>query len=305
LKILIIGCKGFIGSNLVKYFSEKGYAVTGADIMDELGSATYTYLQYTPLAGEWQAIFNKQSFDFCINAAGSGNVAYSVTNPLADFEANTYDVIKILDAIRKYQFGCKYLHISSAAVYGNPMQLPICETDALNPISPYGFHKLVSEHICREFHQLYGLPVTVIRPFSVYGAGLQKQLLWDICKKIYQTPGKSISLYGTGKESRDFIYIDDLAALIEILIKSSPFKNDVFNAASGAETCIAEIAIEIKNWLPQTQIHFSGEVREADPINWCANIDKITAIGFKPVVNLQDGIKKYVDWFKMLHYDDK
>jgi dTDP-glucose 4,6-dehydratase/UDP-glucose 4-epimerase len=301
MKILIIGSEGFIGSKLQQFFSNMSYSVLGVDIIEQPVLNKYSYIKVSGLLSDWDELFKLGDFDTCINAAGSGNVANSFINPLADFEANTHDVIKILDSIKKHQPGCKYLHISSAAVYGNPLQLPIHETDELKPVSPYGFHKLMSEQICKEYHQLYGLPVTVIRPFSVYGAGLQKQLFWDTCQKVFQSSNNSISLYGTGNESRDFIFIDDLVTLIEVIIRKSPFRNDIYNAASGIETSIAEIAVQIQNCLPGAQINFSGESREGDPVNWCANINKIAGLGFKPQVNLTEGIKKYVEWFKMLH----
>ncbi|MBK6479818.1 MAG: SDR family oxidoreductase [Saprospiraceae bacterium] len=112
-----------------------------------------------------ESIFRNERFDICINAAGNGSVAFSIGNPKTDFEANTYHVIKILDAIRMYQSECKFLQISSVAVYGNPIKLPINECDNLNPLSAYGFNKLMSEMICKEYHTLYNLPIAIIRPF--------------------------------------------------------------------------------------------------------------------------------------------
>lgn len=299
MNILIIGCRGFIGSNLTKYFIEKGFSVFGSDIMEQPDIIEYPYLRYSGLSGDWEAIFVVKQFDICINAAGSGNVAHSINNPIADFEANTNDVIKILDAIKKYQNVCKYLHISSAAVYGNPKRRPVNEREELNPVSPYGFHKLMSELICREYYNIYSLPITIIRPFSVFGAGLKKQIFWDTCQKIYRSHNKVISLFGTGMESRDFIYIDDLVALIELIVRKSPFQNDIYNVASGMETTITEIANEIEKSIPGVQIYFSGIAREGDPINWCADVEKISRLGFKQTITMKEGIQKYLDWFKV------
>lgn len=303
MNILIIGSEGFIGSNLQQYFSHKGYSVWGADIFEQPASNKYSYIKVTRLSFEWDDLFKITTFEACINAAGSGNVSYSVNHPLIDFESNVLDVIKILDTLRKYQHDCKYLHISSAAVYGNPVSLPISEADYLNPVSPYGFHKLISEQICKEYYLLFGIKIAIIRPFSVYGVGLRKQLLWDVCQKIYQSDNKSIALYGTGMESRDFIYIDDLVALIDVIISKSPFQNDIYNAASGTETTIAEIATEIEKGIPGVQISFSGIAREGDPINWCADVEKISRLGFKQTITMKEGIQKYLDWFivKNLH----
>lgn len=299
MRILIIGCEGFIGSNFTRFFCHKGYEVSGADIIEQSGVTKYTYFKVSRLTAELDELLSQKKFDACINAAGSGNVPYSVSHPVIDFESNSLDVIKILDTLRKYQRECKYLHISSAAVYGNPVRLPIGETDYLNPISPYGFHKLISEQICKEYYLLFGIKIAIIRPFSVYGVGLRKQLLWDVCQKIYQSTNKSIALYGTGMESRDFIYIDDLVASIDVIINKSPFQNDIYNAASGTETTIAEIANEIEKGIPGAQISFSGIAREGDPINWCADVEKISRLGFKQTITMKEGIQKYLDWFKV------
>jgi len=304
LKILILGSEGFIGSNLTHFYCQKSYEVYGADVLEHPGFIKYKYIKVSRHSAALDDLFRQFTFDICINAAGSGNVTYSVVYPLIDFEANVLDVMIILDSIRKYQPKCKYLHISSAAVYGNPTKLPINETDNLKPVSPYGFHKMMSENICREYHQLYDLPIVILRPFSVYGPGLKKQLFWDICKKLNDTQNRSISLYGTGRESRDFIYIDDLVLLIDTIVNNALFSNDIYNAASGIETTIAEIAQEIMDILPGTEISFSGQIREGDPINWRADVEKISLLGFKSGIPFKAGLQKYLTWFNSyFHYE--
>ncbi|HMJ45974.1 MAG TPA: NAD-dependent epimerase/dehydratase family protein, partial [Ferruginibacter sp.] len=166
MKLIIIGSQGFIGSHLCEYFFKNGYDVYGTDVLDPPANIKYRYSKVSRLSTEWEELLSTDKFDFCINAAGSGNVSYSVSHPLIDFEANTLDVVKILDAIRKSNLLCKYLHISSAAVYGNPAHLPITESAPLNPISPYGYHKLMSEIVCKEYAALFGIQVAIVRPFS-------------------------------------------------------------------------------------------------------------------------------------------
>src|ERR1700757_1974292 len=165
MKIVILGSHGFIGSHLVDFFMFRGDTITGCDLVEDAATG-YSYQKISILSPDFDTLFSKQQFDVCINASGSGNVAYSLANPISDFEANAFSVVKVLDTIRKYQPFCKYVHISSAAVYGNPVSLPIKESDTLAPLSPYGYHKLISEQLCKEYHHLYNLPVTIIRPFS-------------------------------------------------------------------------------------------------------------------------------------------
>src|SRR5688572_8068708 len=129
-KVLVLGSEGFIGKYLTQFFQAKQYNVYGCDLFETSSTSGYNYLKVSRLSPEWDEIFSENKYDVCINAAGSGNVPYSMSHPLIDFEANSLDTIRILEAIRKFNKVCKYLHISSAAVYGNPEQLPIVE-DAL------------------------------------------------------------------------------------------------------------------------------------------------------------------------------
>ena len=248
-------------------------------------------------SSDFERFIAKHRFSVCINAAGCGNVGYSIEHPINDFEANTYAVAKVLDSIRKHQPSCKYLHISSAAVYGNPRHLPVHEMAELAPLSPYGFNKLMSEQLCTAYYKLYDIPITIIRPFSVFGNGLKKQLLWDICCKI--SCFDEVELFGTGKESRDFIHVQDLALLIDLVIEKSLFNLDIINAASGTETTIQQIALMVETHFGNSKkIHFTGQYKMGDPLNWLADTKKATALGFINQTALEPAIAKYVDWFK-------
>lgn len=297
MNILILGSQGFIGSHLCTSFLMKNDNVVGVDVVETPANVNYTYIKVSRLSSQWDSIFAKHKFDICINASGSGNVAYSVDNPLIDFEANALDVIKILEAIRLYNPICRYIHISSAAVYGNPTKLPITENDFLEPISPYGFHKHISETICKEYANIYNVPIVILRPFSIFGNGLRKQLIWDLCHKMKSN--NTVELFGTGNESRDFIHIKDFVQAINCIIINSDFKCSIYNLASGIETTIKEIASIFEKHY-QKRISFNGNAKVGDPVNWRANIDAIKLIGFVQKVNLENAILDYINWFKLL-----
>lgn len=295
MKVLILGSEGFIGGHLVSLFLFNKADVYGADLM-AAGTQPYQYFKISRLSPELEELMQQTEFDVCINAAGSGNVQYSVKHPINDFEANSLDTIRVLDSIKRHQPKCRYVHISSAAVYGNPAVLPIKETQDLKPLSPYGFHKFISETICREYSQLFGIPVAIVRPFSVYGSGLKKQLLWDICQKLHSD--KSVVLWGTGSETRDFIHVSDLVTLIFNIVERSPFECDVYNAATGLETSIREVGNIFELYYPgHKSISFSGDVRIGDPINWRAEIERIDKLGFTPEIELEQGVIEYIHWF--------
>lgn len=297
MNILILGSEGFIGKHCVQYFIAQNYSVYGTDLFEQPTNWGYNYIKASRLSPNWDQIFNNQDFNLIINCSGSGNVPYSMTHPLSDFEANTLDTIRILDSIRQFQPKAKYLHLSSAAVYGNPSILPIKETNELSPLSPYGWHKLMSEQICTEYSNLFGLKIAIVRPFSVYGPGLKKQLFWDLFHKTRNSPEKLLELHGTGQESRDFIFIKDLITAFDCILKRGNFDSEVYNLASGKETTIQEAVNEFFSLLKiESGFYFNQKVRPGDPLNWKADIQNIQSLGFEPKYNLQVGLKELTDW---------
>ena len=280
MKILIIGANGFIGSHCATYFAKKNEIFTPEKTVN------------------FEDLFQMQKFDVCINASGSANVGFSFENPAKDFELNVANVQKILSAIRTYNPKCKFINFSSAAVYGNPISLPISENASLKPLSPYGFHKLQSEYLLTEYHKFFGLHTCSLRIFSAYGQGLKKQLFWDLYQKYLQNQ-QEIVIFGTGQESRDFIFIDDLIKAVEIILEKNNFEGQTINVASGNETTIKEVVNTFFGILDnKTQIVFSGKAKIGDPNNWCADIEQLKNLGFKPQFDLKTGLTHYIQWLK-------
>lgn len=296
MKILIIGSKGFIGSHCVDYFQSKGFEVFQA------GTNTSVETNYYPIEhqnSDFSIPFKEHQFDVCINASGSAHVGFSFENPSKDFELNVVNVQKILVAIRDYNPKCKFVNFSSAAIYGNPKILPITENSSCKPLSPYGFHKLQSELLLTEYHKFFGLNTCSLRVFSAYGPGLKKQLFWDLYQKALQDD--VILLYGTGNETRDFIYIDDLMQIMDLVIQHSSFQGSIYNVASNIETTIASAAqIFVKAFSPEKEVVFNEEVKTGDPNNWLADISRINKIGYVTKVSLEEGLNKYAAWLKEL-----
>jgi UDP-glucose 4-epimerase len=138
-----------------------------------------------------------------------------------------------------------------------------------------------------------------LRVFSAYGPGLKKQLFWDIYQKALQS--KTITLSGTGGESRDFIFINDLVQAIDVIISRANFQADVINVASGTETTISNAARIFLDALGKDySLQFSGEKKVGDPLNWKADITKISEMGFKPFTSVEDGLQKTVQGYETL-----
>lgn len=266
----------------------------------ECGTQQYKYFKISRLSPELDDLLQQANFEACINAAGNGNVTYSMTHPVSDFEANSLDTILLLDGLRKHQPQCRYLHISSAAVYGNPIQFPIREQDRLLPLSPYGWHKLIAEQICKEYSAVFNMRIAIARPFSVYGPGLKKQLFWDLYQKVTKARNETvIELWGTGKESRDFIFIEDLTRVFDCILSKGKLQGEEYNVAGGAEVTIEKIAFLFLQSMEKTvELVFNQKQRLGDPQNWKADVSKLTALGHTNKVDINVGIKMTVEWLK-------
>ena len=294
MKILIIGSKGFIGSHCVDYFSQ-AHEVWGCDVI--LDYNTPNYISIDAVDSDFLGIFEQRQYDVCINCSGAASVPFSLDKPFNDFKLNTLNVFKLLEAIRKHAPNCKFITMSSAAIYGNPESLPIKENQAIKPVSPYGYHKVMAENICEEYSRFWNIQTCCLRIFSAYGPRLKKQLFWDLYQKIVNddTP----TLWGTGRESRDFIYISDIVRIIELAISHSKFNGEVVNVANGRQIEIVEVAETVRKVSgTKKTIIFNGAERKGDPINWEADISIIKSWGYKPSVELETGINYYLQWIK-------
>lgn len=297
-KVVITGADGFIGSYLVKYYSKRDCRVYQWKI-----DGLYMDMKHVSKA----SLMNSEDVnivlcdinpDLILHCAGSADVNYSVKYPIEDLKSNYITTHNLLFAMRKLENkNCKFVLFSSAAVYGNPVQLPMNEQEPINPLSPYALHKRAAEEICEFVHQNYNLKVKVLRIFSVYGPGLRKQIFWDMYNKIKND--KKLTLFGSGKESRDYIYIDDLVRAVDII--STNDSDDIYyNVANGEEITIEHAAtIFVKHMSKEPiGIEFTGCIREGDPINWKADISKLRKLGYNRKVSFEEGLGQYIKWAK-------
>lgn len=295
---LITGVAGFLGRYIAQYFSSQGYAVIGIDsVSPENASipnlATYHRLKLPDIA--LGKVLQNTAPEVCIHCAGRASVPLSIADPSDDFYANTVITFEVLEALRRNVPKCKFIFVSSAAVYGNPLSLPVSENESAAPISPYGFHKLQGELQCAEFSKIYGLPTASVRIFSAYGPGLRRQVLWDICRMAIIN--KSVLLQGTGYESRDFIHALDVARAMHFIATKGPMTGNVYNLASGCEVTIKDLAKSILEALMiNCTLQFNGVVPIGTPLNWRADISKIRSLGFETSVPFKQGVDTYTKW---------
>lgn len=296
--VFITGVAGFLGCHAAKHFHEHGWNVVGIDSVPIEGahlsmlSAYYSMKLPDTSLGD---LLKKHSPDVCIHCAGSASVGLSVTEPASDFYANTVLTFEVLNVLRLNAPECRFILLSSAAVYGNPQILPVNETQPAAPISPYGFHKLQCEQLCREFAGVYGMHTASMRIFSAYGIGLRRQVIWDICQKALIQ--HKLILQGTGRESRDFIHASDIATALEIVATSAPMTGEVYNLGTGREVTIEELARTILMVLDIDGAPvFDGVVPQGTPLNWRADISSLSNLGFSPSVTLEEGLRSVAQW---------
>lgn len=295
--VLVIGVAGFIGRYVARYFSEQKWSVIGIDSSPPENAPIANLEKYHRLylpSPELADILQEPP-DVCIHCAGRASVGQSMSDPRSDFHSGTVLTFEILNSLRLYAPNCRFIFLSSAAVYGNPASLPIKEHHSLAPISPYGFHKRQCEQLCLEFTKIYNLQTAIVRIFSAYGPGLRRQVLWDICQKAIAQD--SLQLQGTGAESRDFIHALDIAKALLVVAQSSPMEANIYNLASGKEVAIADLAGLILDALEyQNSPIFNNTVPTGTPLNWQADISKLQALGFTPSVPLEKGVKTFANW---------
>ncbi len=296
--VLITGVAGFVGRYIARHFSEQGWSVIGIDNSPPENAPVANLTAYLRLQLPDSALgdlLKNYSPQVCIHCAGRASVGLSVTDPSADFYSNTVLTLELLNALRLNAPECRFIFLSSAAVYGNPQSLPVSESQPTIPLSPYGFHKLQGEQLCLEFFKVYSLPTTSVRIFSAYGPGLRRQVMWDICHKaIIQN---SVTLQGTGQESRDFIHALDIAKALLLIATAAPMQGETYNLATGREVTITELASHILTTLEyEDQPDFDGILPIGNPLHWQADMSKLRSLGFTPTISLERGIKTFANW---------
>jgi UDP-glucose 4-epimerase len=297
--ILITGVNGFLGRHTAAEAHALGWRVWGVDRSGVAPDFLHAYLP-CPLPSPALVSFIEDARPaYCVHLAGMASVALSFQHPDLDFASGPPSVFSLLDSLRQSSPNCRVAFASSAAVYGNPASLPVTETHELHPISPYGFHKLQSELILREFYQLYRIPTVSLRLFSAYGEGLRKQVLWDMCRQVIQSG--QLHLRGTGGETRDFIHGRDAARGILTALRQGQLDGRAYNLAAGTETSIHQLAnIVTKALESPVQPTFDGFVPPGDPLHWRADVTAMTALGFLFDQDLEAGVTHYAQWCRQI-----
>jgi len=298
--VLVTGGYGFLGRATGLRFKRSGYRVFGigngrwdreefrAHGFDEWLDAGVTMSSLMTLATD---------FDVIVHCAGNGSVSYSHNNPRQDFTKSVDGSAELLEFMRLKNPSALLIYPSSAGVYGQKADAPIRESDPLSPMSTYGYHKKIAEELCENYSRNYGLRISIIRFFSIYGPGLTKQLLWDASIKL-STAKAEATFWGTGEETRDWIHVDDATEIIRALAESSD-PPDVINGATGDRVTVRALLELLREALDnKVALNFNGAIRTGDPRFYHADVSRLRQLGVQPTVALSDGLKGYAAWFK-------
>ncbi len=302
--VLVTGAAGFIPSHIVDMAVEEGAHVTA---IDNLKDGFLKNLDQSKEEISFKRIdvrdFDKvkeimQDQDVVFHLAGNANVPYSVKNPHYDFQANTLGSFNVFKACIDSDVK-KVLYASTAAVYGNPINPPIDESHPLHPISPYGATKLSAERLGFAYHESFGLPFTAFRIFNTYGPRVRRYVMFDLLTKLNKNP-KKLEVLGTGEQIRDYSYISDTVKAFMLAAKSKLSIGEVFNISGGKATSIKELVsliIELQNL--KTEIYYTGQSWKGDiKVLLADNTKIINKLGFKKEVELKEGLRRMIEWFK-------
>ena len=298
MRVLVTGAAGFIGASLYMYLVDRGYEVVGVDSYRCPSRLLLSILRERSLEVHRVDVLDRVMLmnvarytDAIVHLAAFINVDESMSEPYKYINNNVMGTASVLEVGREAGVK-KFIYISSAAVYGEPLELPIKESHPTRPSSPYGYSKLMGEYLVRMYAELYGVDSVVLRLFNVYGFGQSGEYAGVIPRFIERVSrGKSPIIYGDGEQTRDFVHVEDVCRAVELALSYNG-SYDVFNVGSGRAVSINELA-----WLVINE--FQAEVepeyeppRKGDIKHSVADISKASKIlGFRPVVCLEDGIR--------------
>jgi len=305
---LVTGCAGFIGWKVSEKLLERGYKVIGVDNLNDyydvkvkkyrLNSLkNYPEFKFYEVDIEnlegLKEVFKKNSFDYVINEAARAGVRYSMENPYVYFTTNVLGTLNLLELCKEYGVK-KFVLASTSSLYAG-QKMPFNEDLPVNtPISPYASSKKSAEVLCYTYHYLYGIDVSVVRYFTVYGpAGRPDMSVFRFIKWILED--KPLEVFGDGSQSRDFTYVDDIAE--GTILATRPLGYEIINLGNNRPHSLMEMIGLIERYTGKKARLEMRDFHKADMKATWADISKAKSLlGWEPKVSLEEGIKRTVEW---------
>ncbi|MFN3689821.1 MAG: SDR family NAD(P)-dependent oxidoreductase [Fimbriimonadales bacterium] len=310
MRILLTGCAGFIGAKTAELLLDAGHQVIGIDNLNDAYDPKLKHWRLHQLEGnpnfrfvqvdisEWnptkQAFEEHLPYDAVINLAARAGVRQSVENPWVYIATNTTGALNLLELCRQHGIN-KYVLASTSSLYGNN-ERPFREdlpTD--RPLSPYAASKKGAETLCYTYHHLYGLDITVLRYFTVYGpAGRPDMSIFRFIRWIAE--GEPIQVFGDGLQERDFTYVDDIARGTVAALK--PLGYEIINLGGDRPVSLKWIIETIEKLVGKKAIWHTAPMHPADVKATWADITKArTVLGWEPQISIEEGLRRSVAWY--------
>ncbi|WP_457626844.1 SDR family NAD(P)-dependent oxidoreductase [Persephonella sp.] len=308
--ILVTGAAGFIGWKTSRFLLEGGFRVVGIDNMNRYYDVRLKEWRKKDLEryeefkffhvdienlGALRVLFESFRFDAVINLAARAGVRYSMENPHVYMQTNAQGTLNLLELMKEHGTKKMVLASTSSLYAGQPM--PFKEDLPVNtPISPYAASKKAAEVMAYTYHYLYGLDISVVRYFTVYGpAGRPDMSIFRFIKWIDE--GSPIRLFGDGSQARDFTYVDDIARGTILAMK--PVGYEIINLGGGKNpVSLKEIISKIENLLGKKAKIEYKPFHKADMKETWADIEKAEKLlGWKPQIDIDEGLKRTVEWY--------
>ncbi|QEG20286.1 GDP-mannose 4,6-dehydratase [Mariniblastus fucicola] len=308
---LLTGCAGFIGARTAQLLLDEGHEVVGIDNMNdyydvrlkehrlnllkEYGSFEFRQIDVEH-TNDVLDLFAEYQFKTVLNLAARAGVRYSMVNPFIYMGTNGMGTLNLLEGMREHG-GKKFVLASTSSLYaGQPM--PFLESLPVNtPISPYASSKKSAEAMSFTYHHLYGIDVSILRYFTVYGPADRPDMA--IHRFIqWIDKGVPIKLYGDGEQSRDFTFVDDIAN--GTIAATRPLGYEIINLGGGNNPITINSVIEkIENLLGKKAEINRLPMHKADMVSTWANIDKAgEKLGWGPGISLDEGLERCVNWYR-------
>jgi len=306
---LITGAAGFIGARTSEMLINDGHTVSGIDNLNDAydprmkeyrlkrlqAMPGFTFHQVDIADKTIIPIFKDQKFDGIINLAARAGVRLSVENPWIFVESNTIGTLNMLE-IAKETGTKKFIVASTSSIYGGDPAYPTPETSSSSePLQPYAASKKGAEAMCHAYHHLYGIDVSVVRYFTVYGpAGRPDLALFRFVQWISE--GRPVRINGDGLQSRGFTYVDDIARGTILALK--PVGYEVINLGGHEVITINDLATLIEDIVGKKADIQHGPPNPADMFTNWADVTKAgELLGWEPQFTLRAGITKLVEWY--------
>lgn len=310
---ILTGAAGFIGSRVADLLIEGGDRVVGLDNLNDAYDVRLKKWRLTRLLEQPQFVFHQVDIqdresldgvfekhastkpDAVINLAARAGVRQSVENPWVYIDTNATGTLNLLEQCRTRGIG-KFVLASTSSLYGAHNPMPFSEdADTSRPLSPYAASKKAAETMAYTYHYLYGTDVTVLRFFTVYGpAGRPDMSLFRFVQSVSES--RSVPIYGDGKQSRDFTYVDDIARGAIAALR--PLGYEVINLGSDTPVVLLDALAMVEEFVGKKALIETLGMHKSDvPATW-ANISRAEKLlGWRPQVEMREGIRRLVNWY--------